>query len=206
MLGFIKKDLLMIKSNFKLLVIMLFIYIFFIIRSSEMLFIIPFLIFTLFIITFSYDDFNNFHIYASSMCKGREITVGAKYITSIGLQLLTCLIVMLITYLLSFYLDINVKDCFMSLVGSMLGLIIIISVSFPLIFKYGSEKGRMLTFGLLGSIFAIGLFIIKQIPQLPKVIIDIFNNYSLLIMIIITLLFTIISYLISKKIYLRKEF
>ena len=64
MLGLIKKDFFMIKSNLKTMIIIFIAYFIMMIQGNlEMTFIIPIIGIILFISTFSYDDFNNWNSY-----------------------------------------------------------------------------------------------------------------------------------------------
>ena len=65
MLGLIKKDLLMIKSNFKLILIMLVVFFIMALQGEfDISFIPTFIIAMLFMTTFSYDEYNKWDAYA----------------------------------------------------------------------------------------------------------------------------------------------
>ena len=78
---------------------------------------------------------------------------------------------------------------------------------YPLIFKYGIEKGRI---GLFALTFAI-VGIIGSLSRVIKIdistnIISFLYNYWFIVIPIILITILLVSYKISEKIYLKKEF
>ncbi len=207
MKGLIKKDLLVIKSNIKHLLLLVLIFCFLSIDGNNMFYYIPTFISTmLFITTFSYDEINKWDSYAITLPKGRKNVVKAKYITSI---LIICWAILL-TYIggiifgeLSNSLNISLLNN--NIYSCLFGALLIISLSFPLIFKYGVERGRIFLIVIIfGFIFLISL--ISKYITIPEYLKNIDNQYGMYIISIIILLILFISYLISKKIYQKKEF
>lgn len=209
MLGLIKKDLLIVKTNLKTLLIILFVFLFMTFNGNfDLIFILPFMLIMAFVSTFSYDDFNNFNAYAVSLPSGRKNIVKSKYISSILLIVISCLIGLVLSLTIMFINNkVDIEELISSLIGCLLAIAIIISIMYPLIFKYGSEKGRIVLFI---SIFLITVIAslsaqyieVKQIENIFKLI----ENYAYIIIPIFTISILLISYLISKKIYLNKEF
>ena len=77
---------------------------------------------------------------------------------------------------------------------------------FPLIYKFGVEKGRIGIFvGIFGMALLIG-FLLKNFNVDANNFIVFFDKYYYLIIPITLIIVLVISYLISKKIYLKKEF
>lgn len=209
MIGLIKKDLLIIKNNAKaLLVIVLMNIIFSFTCDSDITFIIPFLAVVLHISTFSYDDFNNWNAYAITLPQGRQKIVQAKYLSVILTSLLVAILSILISLTVSISknsLDLN--DLFSSTATSLVAISIIISLLIPFILKYGSEKGRIIIFAFVfGFIGLIALISKLTTIKIPSSILTLLNNYGEVILIIFSILILIVSYLISQKIYSKKEF
>ena len=72
MLGMIKKDLFMIKNSLKSIIFALIIFVFYTIMfDMDMYFLLPFMTLMISITTFSYDDFNNWHSFASTLPQGK---------------------------------------------------------------------------------------------------------------------------------------
>lgn len=209
MIGFIKKDLSLIKNNSKTLIVILFAYICMSFNKSfDMAFILPFFAVMIFISTFSYDDYNNWNAYAVTLPNGRKNVVRGKYIASIILVIISSLLCLLITLIASKMSGgMNIDETLSSLAGCVIGIIVIISFMFPLIFKFGSEKGRIYLFILVFGIALVGTLISKAI-DLNSLInnLDKLGNLLFVIIPLICIIVLIISYFISSKIYLNKEF
>ena len=74
MIGFIKKDLFMIKNSLKFIGIIFIIYLMMALTNTmDVTFLLPFLSVMLMISTFSYDDFNNWNAYAVLYLKEEQI-------------------------------------------------------------------------------------------------------------------------------------
>ena len=84
MLSLIKKDLLLMKNNLKLIGIMLVIFLFMILQGSYDLSFLPAMIsIMLFISTFSYNEYNKWDAYAITLPNGRKNIVKSKYIATL---------------------------------------------------------------------------------------------------------------------------
>ena len=209
MLGLIKKDFLMIKANLKTFLI---IFIAFIIMSYngsyEMTFVLPFLCIMLFISTFSYDDFNNWNAYAISFPCSRKTIVKSKYMASIIITIISSIIGVLVAAVIAGLKgSIDVSETLDSLFSCILAISIIISIMYTMIFKYGSEKGRIFLFLLFAIIAVLGNVFYKYIDfsSLERYLSFFEKNYYVVIPMFSALIICV-SYLISKRIYLKKEF
>lgn len=94
-----------------------------------------------------------------------------------------------------------------SLVGSIFACVVVVSLLYPLMYKYGAMNGRLIIFGLVIEISMIGS-VLSRIIIFDKIInyFDSLVSLFFVITIIISLLIIIISYFISVKIYKNKEF
>lgn len=203
MKGLIIKDILMIKNNIKLLSIAFLVWLILSsTQNNDITFVLPFLAIMIFISTFSYDDYNNWNAYAITLPNGRKNVVKSKYIASIILTVVIALICGVISYI--FYKT-KMLNLIQQLSGSLVGVIIVISLLYPIMFKYGSEKGRIITMLLvIGTVCISGL--ISKIINIPEKYMNIFSNYETAFLAVISIVSLIISYIISKKIYLKKEY
>lgn len=209
MFGMIKKDMLMVFNNIKSVIVGLIIYIFFTFTNdTDFSFIIPFLTVMICISTFSYDDFNNWHSYAVALPNGRENVVKSKYISTILLIIIATivgLVLSLIIGTLSNYL--NLESTLSSIGGSLVAIIVLISILYPVLFKYGSEKGRIGLFIIWFGIFAIIALLSKVVNiNISDDLITFLYTYGLVIFGLLSIASIIISYIISNKIYKNKEF
>lgn len=210
MLGLIKKDFLLIKANLKSLAIIFIVYLMLAFQGTiDITFIVPLIGIMLFISTFSYDDFNNWNSYAVTLPDGRKNVVRAKYIASIILTVILGIVSLGLSIGIGYAKtnSINLEEMISSLMGTALSSVIIISLLYPIIFKFGSTKGRIILFGVVFGITGIGAFIAKFVDM--TFIINMINgldNNSIIVIPIISIILLGISYLISNKIYQNKEF
>ena len=210
MLGLIKKDFLLIKANSKQMVIIFIVYLMLAFQGTfDVTFIIPLIGIMLFISTFSYDDFNNWNSYAVTLPDGRKNVVRAKYIASIILTIILAIVSLTIGIGISYTKtnSINLDEIISSLMGTMLSSVIIISLLYPIVFKFGATNGRIILFAVVFGIAGIGA-LIAQFVDMTSIInmINRLDSYSLIAIPIISAILLGISYLISNKIYQNKEF
>lgn len=202
MKGLIKKDFLLIKNNIKLIVVILFIFIVMSLQGSfDISFIVPFIVTMLFISTFSYDEYNKWDSYAVTLPNGRKNIVKSKYIASLILTVLS----IIITIIISLIISKDITKTLESILGVFISIIIMESIMYPLIFKYGIEKGRICLFILIILLMSLLSFITKDNNVLKSITIFI-DNYWYIFTILLPIVILFISYKISERIYLNKEF
>ncbi len=210
MLGLIKKDFLLIKANSKQMVIIFIVYLMLAFQGTfDATFIVPLIGIMLFISTFSYDDFNNWNSYAVTLPNGRKNVVRAKYIASIILTIILAIVSLTIGIGISYTKtnSINLDEIISSLMGTMLSSVIIISLLYPIVFKFGATNGRIILFAVVFGIAGIGALIAQFVDTTPIInMINRLDSYSLIAIPIISAILLGISYLISNKIYQNKEF
>lgn len=210
MKGLIKKDFFIIKANIKVMAIIFIVYLIMAMQGSfDITFIMPLIGLMLFISTFSYDDFNNWNSYASTLPNGRKNVVKAKYIASIIMTIFLAIVSIVISIAIN-YTKINsikIDETMSKIMGTMLSVVIIISLLYPIMFKFGSTKGRIILFaGILIISTISGL--LSQFIDMSNVIntINMIDQYTYIAIPTISVILLYISYLISNKIYLNKEF
>lgn len=210
MKGLIKKDFLLVKANSKQMLIIFAVYLMLIFQGTmDVTFVVPLIGIMLFISTFSYDDFNNWNPYAVTLPGGRENVVKAKYIASIILTVILSVVALTlgigVTYI---KLNcINIEEVLSSLMGTMLSSVIIISLLYPIIFKFGATNGRIILFAVVFGIAGICALISQFIDFTPIInMINKLDNCALIAIPIISIILLSISYLISNKIYQKKEY
>jgi len=210
MLGLIKKDFLLIKANLKSMIIIFVIYIMLAFQGTfDVTFIVPLIGVMLFISTFSYDDFNNWNSYAVTLPDGRKNVVRAKYIASLILTIILMIVTLVISIGFSYIKTnaVNLEEIVSSLMGTILSSVIIISLLYPIIFKFGATNGRIILFAVVFGIAGIGALIAQFVDTTPIInMINRLDSYSLIAIPIISAILLGISYLISNKIYKSKEF
>ncbi len=209
MYGLIKKDFLMIKQNLKIL---MFVFIVFIgtsiINESDMTFMLPFMTVMISISTFSYDNYNKWDAYAITLPNGRKNVVRAKYISTLAFVIMSFIISFISLLIMQKCVDnINLDIALVELVGCLFAVFLIMSIMFPIMYKYGIEKGRIVLFLLSFGVTGIAVLIFKNIHiNISSNVIDFLNNYYKILIPIITGLLIFASYNISDRIYSKKEF
>ena len=210
MLGLIKKDFLLIKANLKSMISIFVIYIMLAFQGTlDATFIIPLIGIILFLSTFSYDDFNNWNSYAVTLPNGRKNVVRAKYIASTIFMIILAVVAFSIGIGISYIKtnSINLDEIISLLMGTMLSSVFIVSLLYPIVFKFGATNGRIILFAVVFGIAGIGTLIAQFIDMTPIInIINKLDNYLLIVIPIIYIILLGISYLISSKIYQNKEF
>ena len=208
MIGLIMKDLLLIKGNLKTAILLFIVFILLAINGNGNFAFIPaFISVMLFMSTFSYDEFNHFDAYAITMPNGKTNIVKAKYIASMILVLIACLVTFVICFVIGYIqnnLDLN--ELFYTILGSGFAITLFQALIYPFIFKFGIEKGRIGIFIGVFLIVAIIGYILEKGIQLPTNVITFVNQYFLILCPVILIICLCISYIISKRIYLKKQF
>ena len=210
MIGFIKKDLAMLKSNFKLLGILTIVYTAMgLLGTMDISFLLPFMSVMLMISTFSYDNYNNWDAYSLSLPNGRKNSVKSKYITTILLILIVSIITLILSFIISYVntKTINFGQILVTMLGNIFGTLLVLTFMYPIIYKYGVEKARIAIFLIIFIIVILGGFLLKYI-DLSSVgnALSFLEDYLILILIAITTGMVYISYKISNKIFGKKEF
>ncbi len=210
MIGFIKKDLAMIKSNFKLLGVFLIIAVFMeFFGEMDMSFILPFMSVMIMISTFSYDSYNKWDAYSISLPDGRKNSVRAKYVATILMILSISILSIVLSFLVSYIntKTINYEETLVSMFGTIFGTLLVLSLMYPIIYKFGLEVARI---GIVAIIFGIVILFgfLAQYIDLSFILksLSFLEDYSILILIIVSIAMVYISYKISERIFLEKEF
>lgn len=211
MKGLIKKDLLVLKGNMRIYFMVILMYaLLSITNMMDVSFILPFLIMMSFVTTFSYDEYNHWNAYAISLPGARQNIVKSKYVATI-LLLLVSFVITLCVSLLSAIVRGGEIDLFtisaLTLVCTAM-VMIMLSVMYPIIFKYGAEKGRLVMFVCTFAIVAGGGLLFSNTTM--EVDTDAMNNFLdkfwYVCFIIVPAIAMYVSYLVSNKIFAKKEF
>ncbi len=210
MIGFIKKDLAMIKSNFKLLGVLIVIYaIMGLMNKMDISFILPFMCVMIMISSFSYDNYNKWDAYSISLPNGRKNSVKSKYITTILITLIVSIITTILSFIISYVntQTINYEQILVTIFGTIFGTLLVLTIMYPIIYKFGVEKARIGIFILVFGIVIIGSLLATYVDlsNILKVL-TVLEDYLVIILIMISIIMVYVSYLISLHINLKKEF
>lgn len=209
MLGLIKKDLLMAKGNIKTIIIILVVFTLVAINGSGNFSFIPaFISIMIMMSTFSYDEYNKVDAYISSFPNGRKNAVKSKYLTTVLVVFISIIVTLLVSIAVGYAKNnINMEEIVSTTFGCGFSIIVIQSVLYPLIYKFGIEKSRIAIF--------VGVFVITSVAtiflkkglkiDIPQNIVTFFDNYFIIIVPILFMTILFVSYEISKMLYLKKE-
>ncbi len=210
MLGFIIKDLLTIKSNCKVLAILLIVYSLWALNGeADILFVAVFFSVMLMISTFSYDSYNKWDAYAVTIPNGREYCVKAKYLTTIFLTAIITAIVTVIGVAITYYNnnEADFENIFSALYGSIFATTLLQSLMYPAIYKFGIENARIGIFIVCFGITIICSVLVKFVDIKPILqSLDKLGNYWMIILPIVMIVILCLSYKISEGIYKKKEY
>lgn len=219
MRGLIIKDLIYVKNNYKTAILMLIGSLLISISLGNYLLtisVLPLMLLASCISTFQTDEFYNTEAFTLTFPISRKKIVLSKYLFTIIMTIISTYIGIVI-YLLVFYLinpgykGINtdmIKELFMLECAAL----IVDAIFYPIIYKYGCEKSRlvlmsivMLLLGIL-SIASVYINVIsKKVIDLDKILLFI-NNHGLPVLIILVIVFMILSYFLSLFFYKRKDY
>ena len=162
---------------------------------------------------FSTDEYYHWEVYACALPVDRKEIVAAKYATILLLAVFLSAVSAIFVGISAVMVKEPVWD-YVPVAGIHLLLLPFISaLVYPVIYKYGIEKARMLyiLFFLIPFLAVMALQEImekREMPKLIQMILELPNRNQILILgaVAITLLVLTISYKISVKIYEKKEF
>lgn len=215
MKGLIKKDLLLLKSQLKsyLVIVLVFAIVSFMSNDNTFITLLPILGVMLIISTLSFDNYYKWDAFALTLPLSRKDNVKSKYILAI---LITLTFIVFSTCILIAFntikgLEINAFNIITLMCGSLLGASIATSISLPLMYKFGSENGRMI---MIIMVFAIGGCMAGIAELLSSYFDQTFLNNALTfissnilpIMILVMIILLLFSYFLTLKIYMHKEF
>ncbi len=209
MYGLIKKDLLMIKQNLKILMLAFIIFLgMTIINESDMTFFLPFMAVMVSISTFSYDQFNKWDAYAVTLPNGRKNVVRAKYISTLIFIIISFIISIISLFIMEQCgINIDLNSSISELIYCLFVIFLIMIIMFPIMYKFGVEKGRIALFIITFGVTGLVVLLSKNIHiDISSKIIDFFKNYYRVLIPVITCLLILISYKISERFYAKKEF
>ena len=211
MIGLVKKDLLVIKSNLKIILAVLVALLLLISQEggNSAIFILPIIGVMMFISTFSYDEFNNRNSYVVTLPNGRRNAIIAKYIATIIIIVILSLVSIITTTGFNYIMNgtINMTETTTALLGTILSTSILVALLYPIMIQYGALNGRIIIFIVVIGIGVIGAILSKYVDVNNLINqINSLESYGSILVPIISIILLGISYFISKKLFQKKEF
>ena len=218
MKGLIIKDLLFIKSTWKNMIILFIGSLLISIALGNYLLAIctlPVMLLSSGITTFQTDEFYNTESYTLSYPLSRKQIVLSKYIFTLILLILSSYIGLMIYYLVGLiinpgYNGLNtdmLKYFFMMEAGAL----IVDSIFYPVIYKYGCEKSRLVLMSIVMLLLGIGSILsvymnTVQINYDFAGLLNFIQTYGIQVLGVIVLIFLILSYILSIVFYKHKDY
>ena len=217
MLGLIIKDILNLSSNKRIFVTLLIMFTFVGFMSNGLpnylSIYLPILCLMLAISTFSYDEYSKWDRYVLALPLSRKDIVRSRYMFSLVLLVLSFLFNILFNLLIIivFNQPLLLNSILIQPLITIMIVGVIIAIVFPLIYKFGAEKGRLVMIffsivigaggALLGNLFS------DQVSQTEMfdTLIPFLNTYGFYILFILSSLALIGSYHLSLTFYNQKE-
>lgn len=171
---------------------------------------------SLFVIsTISYDEFNNGFTFLFTLPVSRNDYVKEKYLFAFCLSGMACLAATLLS--ISFEIlkgnELLLLESLLSSMVIFMAALVLVMIIIPVQLKFGQNKGNIAVVLVVGVVFVIGYLIIKSFEFLNIDIANIINWFSqlgvtgaVLILMAVVAVIGGISYQISSRIMLKKEF
>lgn len=210
MIGLVLKDLLVLRKTAKLYIAMLSFYLVLALAgvfSHAMLtgFVALFTM-MLPISSFAYDELARWDKYAAALPVSRRGIVGSKYLLALLLGAIAGALILISSGLFWLLKDTAPGEVLLTGLACVAAGLLMNSILLPLLFKFGAEKGRLLTMAVLAVIFLLGfgggkLLGYHEFPEMPPCLKTLFP----LILAGVLILALFVSYQVSLGIYRKKE-
>ena len=161
--------------------------------------------------TFSYDEYSNWDVFALSLPISRKELTLSKYIVFSIFPIFGALLAGILTTGISLFKGIMPNDeLLISAIACLFTAELLVFILLPFIFKYGIERGRIMMMVLSFSIFGVIVLFGKLLNGLsiPDLSIKLETIFPLLpwIGIIVLLMIAYLSYQLSYRIIVKKEY
>lgn len=219
MRGLIIKDMLFIKNTWKnLLLIFVGSLLLSIALGNYLLAIcsVPIILLTSGINTFQTDEFYNTDAYTLSYPLSRKKIVSSKYLFTLVMMLISTYIGLMIYAGVSVFIHPGVMGLNTDMLKQLLMLeissLLVDSIFYPIIYKYGCEKSRFVLMSIvmvllgIGSILSVYINVFKKATINLEGIIKFIDQYGLASLTILVVVATIISYGLSILAYRHKDY
>ena len=204
-MGLLIKDLITLKKFFKQLIILVAFYVclsFFVDMGSFLSGMIVVLFSNMVVTTLSYDEFAKWDKYALTMPITKSDIVLSKYVLGILFLVLGGILSMLVSFV--FKGNFQAEEIVLTVLAVFSFCVFMLSFLLPTVFKLGVEKGRMfmiLIYMVPVMLFVVGAKKFDFVLQLNEIAII----KIIICGLVVSFVLYIISFFISKGIYMKKE-
>ena len=135
----------------------------------------------------------------------------SKYIVSTCLLAFGTILGTVLSFVVIAIKDISVpgKEVFLTALGGIFIASVLMSLMYPIAYRFGTEKGRFVIFGIFAGISIFIVFLGKTLMNTTlrlQSIADFFTGSGKYLLIPLILIIISVSYCISCKIFTRKEY
>ena len=219
MRGLITKDLMFFRTSWKnLLITFIGTFLLSIALGNYTLavVVVPIYIMSSGINTFQTDEFYNTMAYTLSFPLSRKKIVLSKYLFTLIMMLISILVGIVIYLLILFIINPGEDGLNVNMIFSLLILecasLIVDSIFYPVIYKYGCEKSRLVLMSIvmlllgIGSIISVSVNVFELFKIDWESIIGFIQTHGVSILSILTVVMFTSSYFLSYKFYKKKDY
>ena len=159
------------------------------------------------ITSFSYDQHAKWDLFSQTLPVSRKQLVMSKYVLGIISIIAGAILAILLNVVVLLVKSLEVDIWYLILANSLIALVALLylSILIPLVYKFGVEKSRLLTIVVLAIPSVLAIVLSKagvSIPVLDEITPAIVVAIGLVFVVCVVL----ISYVISVRIYMKKDF
>ena len=226
MKGLLIKDIKIIISQKKFFIMAIFLAAVFAWTTEDVTFSASYIVLLLSMLTLttlSYDEANGGMLFLLTLPATRKTYVNSKYTFALLNLVFASVFAFALCYVFAMIKGtaLPLDDVISSIMGIMVAMGIMLSVTIPLELKYGAEKGRIAMLASIAVIVVLGIGVYKLLTEVIKVDVEgillkllerlpaVGNGLEILIvgvLLVILLLIFFVSYCVSGKIIKKKEF
>lgn len=204
------KDLIALKSYSKTLVILIGLFIVLSFGNEDMNFLSGIIILMMAMLTitsFSYDQYAKWDLFSQTLPISRKDVVMSKYLLGILSVFSGGVLAVFFTFIISLIRSIEVNAAEIMIASGSIILIafLFIGIVIPLVYKFGVERSRIITIAVLAVPSIIVVFLSK-IGVDFSALDNISPSILLLVGSVCVIGLLLVSYSISAKIYMKKDF
>lgn len=214
MIGLIKKDVLLMQSYLKNLLLITAIFSGLSLINENYSFLavsLPCMFSILCFTLISYDDYYHWDAYSLTLPIDSKDSVRSKYIVSTCLLAFGTILGTALSFAVITVKDLSVpgKEVFLTAFAGFFTASVLMSLMYPIAYRFGTDKGRFVIFGIFAgiSIFIVllGKTLMNTTLRLQSIA-DFFTGSGKYLLIPLILIIISVSYCISCKIFTRKEY
>ena len=210
MIGLVKKDLFIVLRNLRSLLVIIVVFSLLTLNGdTDFSFFAVYMSIAIMMSTFSYDEYNKTDVFVSALPNGKVNSIKAKYVSTlivVSVASIFSLVLTIVSGIINHNLDIiaTLETVFMI----WLSVLLVQAIFYPIIYKFGVEKGRIGVFALIFGIVIFGgvLSSLGFKLHIPSNVLNSLENILGFIIPVLIILIYVGSYFLVKKIYLKKEF